>query len=202
MPGTPGLFFREFIVKNEHRSLTDPPGGVLIWFVIFMELVTFIAGIYFYFSYRHNNLELFREMQKKLNLNFAIINTIFLVTSGYFVAMALEFLKNMKREKSRKFLLLGIFFGFGFIALKSFEYNEKINQGLTTSLNSFFNFYWFLTFFHYMHVIFATLILIYLYFKLKNQEENEINALEVGASLWHMCDLIWILLFPTLFFIR
>ena len=189
-------------MKEEPRALTDPPGGVLIWFVIFMELVTFIAGIYFYFSYRHDNLELFREMQKKLNLTFAIFNPIFLVTSGYFVALALGFLKKLDRIRCRKYLLVGIFFGFGFILLKSFEYYEKINQGLTTSLNHFFTFYWFLTFFHYMHVVFATIILIFLFFKLKKEEENEINALEVGASLWHMCDLIWILLFPTLFFIR
>lgn len=190
------------IEKAKEGDFFNPPGGVLIWFVIFMELVTFIAGIYFYYSYRMDNLELFREMQKKLNLNFAIANTVFLVTSGYFVAISLNYLKNLDRVKSRLFLLLGIVFGFGFIFLKSYEYYEKINQGYTTSFNYFFTFYWFLTFFHYMHVLFTTLILGFLYFKLRKSEEGEINALEVGASLWHMCDLIWILLFPTLFFIR
>jgi len=53
-----------------------------------------------------------------------------------------------------------------------------------------------------MHSGLLNLILGFLYFKLRKSEEGEINALEVGASLWHMCDLIWILLFPTLFFIR
>lgn len=196
------VLFQEFIVKEEHRSITNPPGGVLIWFVIFMEMVTFIAGIYFYFSYRMDNLPLFQEMQKKLSLNFAVANTLFLVTSGYFAALSLEYLKNQQREKSRQFLLLGILFGWGFILLKSYEYYEKIQQGLTTHVNYFFNFYWFLTFFHYMHVVFATFILIFLYIKIRKQSEGEVNALEVGTSLWHMCDLIWILLFPTLFFIR
>lgn len=189
-------------MQEESRSITNPPGGVLVWFVIFMELFTFIAGIYFYFSYRADNLKLFREMQLKLNLNYAIMNTVFLVTSGYFVALAMEKLKHNYRESSRRFLLAGIVFGFGFIILKTFEYNEKIAQGLTTHVNYFFNFYWFLTFFHYMHVVFATIILLFLYFKIKNESEGEVHALEVGASLWHMCDLIWILLFPTLFFIR
>lgn len=116
--------------------------------------------------------------------------------------MALDFLKNSNRDKSRQFLLIGIIWGFAFIFLKTFEYNEKLNEGLTTSFNTFFTFYWFLTFFHYMHVIVATLILIFIYFKLKMPEEGEVNTLEVGAALWHMCDLIWIILFPTLFLIR
>jgi nitric oxide reductase NorE protein len=187
---------------NDHRSLTNPPGGVLIWFVITMELITFIAGICFYFSYRQDNLELFVEMQKKLNLNFAVLNTLALITSGYFVAMALNFLKNNEKAKSRLFLLIGIILGFCFILIKTIEYNEKINEGYTTSLNYFFTFYWFLTFFHYMHVVFATIILGVIYFKLKKEDEGNIGALEVGASLWHMCDLIWIILFPTLFLIR
>ena len=187
---------------NKHNSLTNPPGGVLIWFVITMEVITFIAGIFFYFSYRSENLELFLEMQSKLNLNFAILNTLVLVTSGYFVAMALNYLKNNDRLKCRLFLLIGIFLGFSFIFVKSYEYYEKINQGYTTSINHFFTFYWFLTFFHYMHVIFAVFILLFLYFKLKKEEKGEYFALEVGGALWHMCDLIWILLFPTLFLIR
>jgi nitric oxide reductase NorE protein len=187
---------------QDHKNIFNPPGGVLIWFVILMELVTFSAGIFFYFSYREDNLALFLEMQKKLNLHFAITNTLFLITSGYFVAMSLNYLKMFDRIKSRLFLLIGIAFGFCFIFLKSFEYYEKISQGYTTSYNDFFTFYWFLTFFHYMHVVFTTFILIFLYFKLKIVEEGEVNALEVGAALWHMCDLIWIILFPTLFLIR
>ena len=187
---------------HKHRKITAPPGGVLIWFVITMELITFIAGIFFYFSHRQDDLALFTEMQKKLNLNFALANTLVLITSGYFVAMALNYLKNNERLKSRKFLLVGIVFGVCFLFIKLYEYNEKLNQGYTTSFNHFFTFYWFLTFFHFMHVAFVTFILMFLYHQLKNKTDGEVMALEVGAALWHMCDLIWIILFPTLFLIR
>ena len=141
-------------------------------------------------------------MQKKLNLNFAIVNTLFLVTSGYLVAMAHNYLEEKKRSWSRRYLLGGISLGFGFIFLKSFEYYEKIEQGLTIHYNSFFTFYWFLTVFHYMHVLFTTFILIFIYLKIKNETKDELPTLEIGGTLWHMCDLIWILLFPTLFLIR
>lgn len=189
-------------MSNRHSNFSTPPGGALIWFIMAMELITFIAGIYFFMSYRLNHLALFREMQLHLNLKYAIANTLFLVTSGYLVAMSLNFLRQNLRSKSRNYLLWGIVTGFGFLILKSVEYYEKISQGFTSDFNPFFTFYWFLTFFHFMHVLFVSLILIYLFIKLKNKFEDEEFSLEVGASLWHMCDLIWILLFPTLFFIR
>lgn len=188
--------------KNKYNQLENPPGGALIWFVIFMELVTFIAAIFFFFSYKQDEPALFLEMQGKLNLHYAIANTIFLITSGYLVALGFHSLKENLRSRSRKQLLLGILLGFSFLILKSIEYSEKLNQGYDSSFNHFFTFYWFLTFFHFAHVLFATFILIFIYFKIKEKTEGEELAYEVGASLWHMCDLIWILLFPTLFLIR
>lgn len=187
---------------EDHSTFSNPPAGALIWFIMGLELLTFIAGIYFFMSYRANHFLEFKEMQMHLNLKFAIMNTLFLVTSGYFVAMSVNYLKELNRNKSRSFLLLGIVFGLAFLVLKSFEYSEKISQGYTSSFNAFFTFYWFLTFFHFMHVLFVTGILTFLFFKLKKESEGEVYALEVGGALWHMCDLIWILLFPTLFYIR
>ena len=187
---------------SDYKKITNPPGGVIVWFIITMELITFIAGIFFFFAYKHSHLSLFLEEQKKLNLNFAIMNTLFLVTSGYLVALALNELKLKNKIQCRKYLISGIFVGSFFIFLKLFEYHEKLSQGFDSSYNAFFTFYWFLTFFHFAHVLFALLILLYLFFSLKKDHENEMVHLEVGASLWHMCDLIWVLLFPTLFFIR
>lgn len=184
------------------KHITTPPGGVIVWFVIIMEMITFIAGICFYFSYKQDNYDLFIEMQSKLSLTFAILNTLILVTSGYLVAMAVNFLKHDQRAKSRHFLLGGVVVGSFFTILKLVEYSQKIDQGLTSDYNTFFTFYWFLTFFHFAHVLFTTLILIFFYFKIKKKSESEVEALEVGASLWHMCDLIWILLFPALYLIR
>lgn len=187
---------------EKYKGLTSPPGGVIVWFVIFMEMITFIAGISFFFSYKQDNYELFLAMKDKLSLGFAITNTLILVTSGYLVALSLNFLKQGKSALSKKYLLIGIVIGSFFSILKIYEYSQKIDQGLTSDFNVFFTFYWFLTFFHFAHVLFTTFILIFLFFNIKSGTNEEINSLEVGASLWHMCDLIWILLFPALYLVR
>ena len=78
---------------TDHSTFQNPPAGALIWFIIGLELITFIAGIYFFVSYRISHLQEFKEMQTHLNLKFAIMNTLFLVTIVYFFAMSLIFLR-------------------------------------------------------------------------------------------------------------
>lgn len=48
----------------KQNDITNPPGGILIWFVIFLEIMTFTAGIYFFNDYKHDHRDLFLEMQK------------------------------------------------------------------------------------------------------------------------------------------
>ena len=94
-----------------------------------------------------------------------------------------------------KLTILG---GLLFLALKTIEYYFKIEAGLTLDHNTFFTFYWLLTGFHVIHVLVGIVILGYFYFSLKNQEIEDIEA---GAAFWHMCDLIWLLLFPVIYLI-
>ncbi len=51
-----------------------------------------------------------------------------------------------------------------------------------------------------MHVIVGLVILTCLAFRLNNAEKP-INTedYEAGGVFWHMCDLIWLLLFPVIY---
>jgi nitric oxide reductase NorE protein len=64
--------------------------------------------------------------------------------------------------------------------------------------NTFFTFYWLHTGFHVIHVLVGLGILVSFKFTLKKLETED---LEAGAAFWHMCDLIWLLLFPVLYLI-
>jgi nitric oxide reductase NorE protein len=45
-------------------------------------------------------------------------------------------------------------------------------------------------------------ILFFLYRSTKKADANpDILDIEAGAAFWHMCDLIWLLLFPMLYLI-
>ena len=186
------------------KSFLYPPGGILIWIIVLVEIITFgVALIVFRISF-HNNYESFLASQNILSKNIGLFNTIVLITSGYFMATSLVNIKASKTKEASKWLLFTIVSGLIFLIVKSYEYYLKIETGHTFDSDNFFNYYWMLTFFHFMHVLVGIVILSVLHFKLRKGEYNAKNYFDIesGGVFWHMCDLIWILLFPVLYLLH
>lgn len=188
------------VAKVDYKNIFYPPGGLLIWILIFLELLTFGIALIVMVILSKDEPELFHQMSQKLHTILGSVNTIVLITSGYFMAKSVHFFKEQKHDKSKISLLLTMLLGGVFILIKSVEYYQKINEGITLGSNTFMNFYWLLTGFHLIHVLVGMVILLWIYFGIKRQETSlEVLDFEAGASFWHMCDLIWLLLFPVLY---
>ncbi len=186
----------------DYGSIFYPPGGILLWIIIFLELITFGIALVFFAISSKENPEMFSESREHLNGVFGVINTIFLLTSGFFMANTVSAVKKNKIAKAKLYILVTMGFGVLFLILKSFEYSGKIATGYTMGYNLFFNYYWLLTLFHVIHVLVGLVILTFTYFSFKKPAENlEIEDVEASAAFWHMCDLIWLLLFPMLYLI-
>ena len=183
-----------------YKSIFYPPGGVLIWILIFLELVTFGGALIAMTVLSKSNQELFHASKLLLNINYGSINTLVLLTSGFFIATAVHLFKQSNFKKSARFVLLAIVFGLLFIVIKTLEYAHKIDAGITLEFNTFFTFYWLLTGFHLIHVMVGLFILTVFYFSLI-QKDVVLKAedFEAGAAFWHMCDLIWLVLFPVIY---
>ena len=183
-----------------YKNIYYPPGGILLWIIIFLELFTFGIALIAMSYYGNQESELFHDSSLNLNKTFGMINTIFLLTSGFLMAISVTELKKDNKKKFEKLLLLTMFFGLLFLGLKSFEYYEKIIDGFSIGYNTFFTFYWMLTLFHVIHVIVGLVILTSVYFGIRKENSTtSIEDVEAGAAFWHMCDLIWILLFPVIY---
>jgi nitric oxide reductase NorE protein len=188
--------------KIDYKNIYYPPGGMLIWIVIFLELITFGIAIVALALFSKDDPEGFHASRLLLNPTFGAINTIFLLSSGFFMATSLKHFKKGNQKKSSLFLKLTLLGGLLFIALKSIEYYQKIEHGLDMDYSTFFNFYWLLTGFHVIHVLVGIVILIILYFGINKKESTtELEDFEASTAFWHMCDLIWLLLFPMLYLI-
>ena len=182
------------------KSIWYPPGGILIWIIILLELLTFGAALIAMAHYSNQEIELFHNSSLKLNTTFGMLNTLFLLTSGFFMAISVSALKKGNKSGFKKLLLLTMFFGCLFLGLKSFEYAEKLNEGISIGYNTFFTFYWMLTLFHVIHVIVGLVILTSVYFGIiKDKPSASIEDVEASAAFWHMCDLIWMMLFPVIY---
>ncbi len=175
-----------------------------MWLIIFGDMTIF--GLFFctYLYYRGAEAQIFAQSQLVLNRDLGATNTLLLLTSSWFVATAVQFAR-LGRGRPIPWLLGGaIACGIGFGIIKIIEYHAKFAIGINITTNDFFMFYFVLTGIHFMHLILATGFLTYVWRRsLRATWDNkDIAILEIGASFWHLVDLLWIVLFPLLYLVR
>ncbi|HRY99168.1 MAG TPA: cytochrome c oxidase subunit 3 [Bacteroidales bacterium] len=177
-----------------------PPGGLLIWLIILLEVITFGVALIAFVWQRADHLLQFQASRDHLNVALGTVNTIMLLISGFFVAGAVHHARQGLGHTSRQSLLAGIGGGAVFVFLKVLEYQDKLEAGLGLYYDRFFTFYWLLTGFHLVHVLVGLAILGYFVLVRRGDgTPQQLEDLEAGAAFWHMCDLIWLLLFPVLY---
>lgn len=165
-----------------------------------MELLTFGIALIVMAVYSTDDPELFHTSRLSLNTVLGTTNTILLLLSGLFMVSSVSQYKTGNRKKATLFLQLTMVAGLLFVLLKGVEYSQKIEAGIGMDTNIFFSFYWMLTLFHLAHVLFGLGMLFSFYFKIKKPEPGlAIEDFEAGATFWHLCDLLWLLLFPMLY---
>lgn len=183
------------------KSIYYPPGGILIWIVVFIELITFMTALLVFVIQRNADIGAFRESQQLLNSTYGVLNTILLITAGFFMAECVRKINVGDNISSLRNLGFAIVFGVGFLITKSVEYFQKLDAGIGLEYSDFFMYYWLLTGFHFIHVLTGIVILIVLSFYIRSGFYNDNNTedVETGGIFWHMCDLIWLILFPILY---
>ncbi|MES9880349.1 MAG: cytochrome c oxidase subunit 3 family protein [Sedimenticola sp.] len=181
-----------------------PPGDLAIWIFILAELSVFAIFFAAYAFTRMNNVELFNEYQQHLDTQAALINTLALITSSYFVVRAVSAIRENSSQLCVRWLLAAIAMGGLFVAVKVGEYSHHFGEGINLSTNTFYMFYLSLTFFHFMHVIMGMVILGAVTLKAHRggYSATEHTGVETGASYWHMVDLVWLILFPLIYVMR
>jgi nitric oxide reductase NorE protein len=176
--------------------LSGLPGNPIMWVLIASELVVF-GAIFIGFSIaRLNEPEVFAQAQNHLDRPAGAINTMVLLTSGLFAALAVRFQIDNQTIRTRLAIAAATVFGIVFLAVKFIEYADKFEAGISTETNTFFMFYFLATGFHAMHVVFGIVILIIVGWK------NSVENIVTGTAFWHMVDLIWVILFPLIYLVR
>ncbi|MBZ0328019.1 MAG: cytochrome c oxidase subunit 3 [Altibacter sp.] len=187
-------------LKIDYKNIYYPPGGILLWIIIYLELLTFGIALVFMAINASETPQEFHESRLLLNTTFGAVNTLFLLSSGWCMAQSVHFFKRKNFNRSRFFLKLTVLGGILFLLLKGVEYYEKITAGLTMSFDTFFSYYWMLTLFHVVHVLVGIVILGSMGRGLrKRPNEVKTEDFEAAATFWHLCDLIWLLLFPIIY---
>ena len=188
-------------LKKTKRHLPAVGG---LWVFILGDMIIF--GLFFgaFMVNRAQDVETFILSQRFLNQHYGAINTFFLITSSWLVALALQAARNKKDAVVPKLIAIAFFFGLGFIVIKIIEYGEKIGAGITLVSDDFFMYYYMYTGIHLLHLLLGMGALFFLWTMSRKGDftDTKIKIFEGGAAYWHMVDLLWIVLYPLLYLVR
>ncbi len=180
------------------------PGDLAMWFFILAELTVFAIFFIAFAITRQLYPEMFQLGQSYLHPIAGAINTVALITSSFFVALSLNAIKQQKNRPSVMFMIAALIMAMLYIVVKFWEYSQLFELGFGISSNTYFTLYFFITAFHFMHVLLGMVILSFIALKaFKGEYQNKaISGFEAGACYWHMVDLVWVILFPLLYVIH
>jgi nitric oxide reductase NorE protein len=191
------------IVSTENPIADDPPvvsfANKGVWIFVGIDMAIFGLFFLIFMVEKSTAPLLFGESRQALNAHYGFINTMILITSSWLLVKSLRIME-VDPSRARGFLGGSILFGSAFIVLKFFEYGEKFSAGISIVENTFFTFYFLLTFIHFCHVLGGLVALSVMFSGLKKGTSTSLvyNCESVGIY-WHMVDLLWVYLFLLLY---
>ncbi|NIB38825.1 cytochrome c oxidase subunit 3 family protein [Pseudomaricurvus alkylphenolicus] len=196
---------RQDAVPRVKRHLPAEEG---VWVFILGDMMVFSLFFLVFMYYRNQDIPTFVESQATLNLHYGALNTMLLLTSSWFVALALRSVRHNWPTHAARLIALAGACGVGFVIVKFVEYGEKIRAGLVLTTNDFYMYYYVFTGVHFLHLLIGLGVLIFLWFKARagapagGYTQRDIQTFEGGAAYWHMVDLLWIVLFPLIYLVK
>jgi len=178
------------------------PGDPNMWMFVLGDLVFFSCYFVFFMLYRTRYPDLFLSSQQHLGVNTAMVNTLVLLASSRFIALAVQATRAADPRRALRLVQYGAACGVVFIAIKVFEWVSEIDHGYTISTNSFWMFYFMITGVHLFHVAFGLVVLGVISLDLRTPELRRPAVVEAGATYWHMVDLLWVVIFALIYVMR
>ncbi len=178
-----------------------PAAKVALWWFLASEIMVFGGFIATYVLFRAANDGAWAALAAHLSTPLAAFNTLILLTSSLTVVKALDGAHRADHAALRKYLLLTIILGVGFLCVKGVEYSIEITHGFTPLSGMFWAFYYTMTGLHGLHVLAGIVIHVVLLVSVSRQGAQFTGArrVEAGALYWHFVDVVWVFLFPLLY---
>lgn len=200
-------------MSNVHIHKDYQGAKLGMWLFLFTEVLLFGGMFVLYSVYLSKYPQEFNDAGKDLNVFIGTLNTVVLIASSYFVALAISFLQKGEQKRAIQFTYLTIFMALFFLVNKGIEWNIKFHHGiypnsphlreLPQGESIFYGLYFLMTGLHGLHVIIGgTVMGVVIWFMKKNKvNSTDFVMLENAGLYWHLVDLIWIFLFPLFYLV-
>ncbi|WP_462417370.1 aa3-type cytochrome oxidase subunit III [Kytococcus sp. Marseille-QA3725] len=188
--------------------------GTIVW--LGSELM-FFAGLFaIYFTLRSVAPQLWELHTPELNVPFALGNTMILVISSVWCQLGVMKAEHGQSSRTgglfeigkwgmREWYVLTYIFGSVFIAGQVLEYAELVHEGFTLQTDSYTSIFYLATGFHGIHVLgglMAFLLIIGRTFTTRHYSHSQATGAIVTSYYWHFVDVVWIVLFASIYLLR
>jgi len=176
--------------------------GTIVW--LSSELM-FFAGLFaIYFTARAQNDGEWPTPPTELNVPYALVVTIILVTSSFTCQYGVFAAERGDVFGLRRWYALTLIMGTAFVLGQAYEYSGLIHEGTTLSSSAYGTVFYLTTGFHALHVTGGLIAFIYLLTrtKLSKFTPAQATAAIVVSYYWHFVDVVWIGLFAVIYFIK
>jgi cytochrome c oxidase subunit 3 len=201
------------------RGIGNPVLGMLLFIT---SEVMFFAGLFAaYFSIRAGYTEVIDKVTthvwpptayadllnplelvtKSGALNLILVATIVLVASSVTCQIGVNAIRRGDRTGFLRAFSVTLVLGVTFLLMQAFDYSVLMSEGLSMGSTTFGTTYFTLTGFHGAHVFGGALMLgVVVYRGMAGQFSAKHHDMVEATSLyWHFVDVVWILLFSTLY---
>ncbi len=186
--------------------------GTIVWLG---SEVMFFAGLFaMYFSLRTNSPAIWAHDTQILNVPFALVNTLVLVSSSFTAQFGVFAAERMQPRATGlsplkwgmvEWFFLSYVLGAVFVSGQVWEYSNLISESVTLSANSYGSAFYITTGFHALHVtggLVAFLLVIGRTFAAKKFGHYEATSAIVVSYYWHFVDVVWIGLFLIIYVLK
>ena len=222
--------------QHRHHFATEEQqreaGSFGMWLFLLTEIM-FFGGLFFaYLLYRNWYYDAFVAASNQLSIPLGASNTAILITSGFFMALAVWAAEVRKKALLVVFLIFTIVFGVAFLGIKYVEYHEKWEKhhipGASFDVSEFINpaayglsekplppdaaqktqmfffLYFAMTGMHALHMIIGIGLLFWLLARAQRGDftQGYVAPIENFGLYWHFVDIVWLYLFPLLYLIN
>jgi len=184
------------------RTAPAVPGDVSLWVFVLGDMVIFGAYFIIFMVYRGHEQATFLAGERHLSLASGAVNTLLLLTSSRFAALAVQAAQAGGGRRARRLVGWAALCGCGFLLVKAHEWYSLVSAGLTVQRSNFYMFYYAFTGVHLFHVLAGLIVLGVMRAELRRPQGARIRLVESCAIYWHMVDLLWIVLFALLYLMR
>jgi cytochrome c oxidase subunit 3 len=186
--------------------------GTIVW--LGSEVMFFAALFAMYFSLRTASPELWAAETAKLNVPFALTNTLILVASSFTAQFGVFAAERMQPRATGlspfkwgmvEWFLVSYVLGAIFVSGQVWEYATLIGENVAFDSNSYASSFYLTTGFHALHVtggLIAMLLVVARTFASRKFGHAEATSSIVVSYYWHFVDVVWIGLFLIIYVLK